>query len=69
MPNFEAMMSNPMVQAMMSNPNFMKQAMKMDPRLQQLAQDNPELAEAISDSKFLEQVGSKSTKYHLIMHR
>ncbi|KAJ3416687.1 hypothetical protein HDV05_000517 [Chytridiales sp. JEL 0842] len=52
------MMDNPMVSAMLENPQFMEAVLQMDPRMRRLSEEHPELRRMMSDPSFLRQMSS-----------
>ncbi|KAJ3191402.1 hypothetical protein HK101_007814 [Irineochytrium annulatum] len=54
----EDMLNNPMVSAMLENPQFMQMMMQADPRLQAAAERNPEIRQMMNDPSFLRQISS-----------
>merc|ERR1719324_1511254 len=49
------MMSNPMVQQMLSNPETVRAMMRMNPQLNQLMEQRPEIARVLEDPEMLQQ--------------
>ncbi|KAJ3227272.1 hypothetical protein HK099_002636 [Clydaea vesicula] len=48
-------MNNPMIEAMMSSPEFIESMIQTNPQLQQLMRDHPEARDAIRDPAFMRQ--------------
>mmetsp|Transcript_157483 Transcript_157483/g.290101 ORF Transcript_157483/g.290101 Transcript_157483/m.290101 type:complete len:664 (+) Transcript_157483:121-2112(+) len=51
----QQIMNSPMVQQMMSDPETMRNMMRMDPRLNQLMEQRPEIARMLEDPEILQQ--------------
>jgi len=51
----QQLMNSPMVQQMMSDPETMRNMMRMDPRLNQLMEQRPEIARMLEDPEILQQ--------------
>jgi len=54
-------MSNPMVQQMMSDPQFMNQIIQSNPMLQQMVSANPQLREMLSNPAMMQQMMNPQT--------
>ncbi|KAJ3298944.1 hypothetical protein HDU79_003270 [Rhizoclosmatium sp. JEL0117] len=52
----QAMMRNPMMQALLNNPDLMASIMEADPRMQAMAEQNPEIRRMLRDPAFLRQM-------------
>ncbi|KAJ3324484.1 hypothetical protein HDV06_006895 [Boothiomyces sp. JEL0866] len=62
----EAWMQSPMAQQLLSNPQFLQSVIQSDPRLQRLAQENPEAMRAMSDPSFLREISQASRNPRLM---
>lgn len=50
-------MENPLVQSMMSNPDFMRRTITANPQMQQLMERNPEISHMLNNPELMRQVG------------
>ncbi|KAI8899328.1 hypothetical protein BC833DRAFT_586103 [Globomyces pollinis-pini] len=64
--NLDALMDNPMVQSMMSNPAFLQKILQSNPQLQKLIEEHPEVRENLSDPNFLQEM-TKAVKNPKLM--
>ncbi|KAJ3261399.1 hypothetical protein HK103_006007 [Boothiomyces macroporosus] len=62
----EALTQSPMVQSLLSNPQFLQSMLQSDPRFQQLAQDNPEVQRAMTDPSFLREISAAARNPRLM---
>lgn len=52
----EGLASNPLIQSMLSNTDFMREIMTSDPRMKRIAENNPEIGNLLQDEGFLSQM-------------
>ncbi|KAJ3276186.1 hypothetical protein HDV01_005634 [Terramyces sp. JEL0728] len=62
----DAIMDSPMVQTLLSNPQFIQTMLQQDPRLRTLAEENPELRRAMADPAFLREISQVSRNPRLM---
>ena len=53
LPQLDSIMSNPIIDSLLSNPDFFSTILQSDSRFQKMAEQNPEIKEALSDPAFL----------------
>lgn len=59
-------MENPLVQSMMSNPDFMRRTITANPQMQQLMERNPEITHMLNNPELMRQVGTFSLLLGLV---
>ena len=59
-------MSNPMVQSMLSNPDFIQTMIQSDPRFEQMVEQHPEIRQSLTDPNFLREISAAMRNPRLV---